>query len=30
MSQGVHSLVVWARFQGLEANMRIAEGTPET
>ncbi len=24
MSQGVHSLVVWARFQSLEAKMRIA------
>ncbi len=24
MSQGVHSLVVWAGFQSLEAKMRIA------
>jgi hypothetical protein len=24
MSQGVHSLVVWARFQSLEAKMRMA------
>jgi hypothetical protein len=32
MSQGVHSLVVWARFQSLEAKMRVAEepATPLT